>query len=176
MNTTVHTREHASILEITPEENTCPPCRSSLSDRNSDSAESPKSPSPHCSHVLPARLFSQPTSTTQTSNIPAGIPQQQDMLNNNKTISVTSMLLSLTRFSGSSQMTVYYSQFTKSKALNGSLPWSWIKAPKPYARLDHGDPPSSFRTKETDYNVSSWTDANQFLLLRRTPGLTQDPQ
>ena len=89
--------------------------------QNSDVAESSKSPSPHCSHVLPARLFSQPTSTTQTSNIPAGIPQQQDMLNNNKTISVTSMLLSLTRFSGSSQMTVYYSQFTKSKALSGIL-------------------------------------------------------
>ena len=129
MNTTVHTREHASILEITPEENTCPPCRSSLSDRNSDSAESPKSPSPHCSHVLPARLFSQPTSTTQTSNIPAGIPQQQDMLNNNKTISVTSMLLSLTRFSGSPQMTVYYSQFTKSKALNGNLLGRGLKHP-----------------------------------------------
>ena len=86
------------------------------------------------------------------------------MLNNNKTISVTSMLLSLTRFSGSSQMTVYYSQFTKSKALNGSLPWSWIKAPKLYARLDHGDPPSSFRTKEIEYKIASWVDSNQVTL------------
>ena len=41
---------------------------------------------------------------------------------------------------------------------------SWIKAFKLYVRIDHGNPISSVRTKEIEYNVASWVDANQFAL------------
>ena len=41
---------------------------------------------------------------------------------------------------------------------------SWIKTLKLYVRIDHGNPVSSFKTKEIDYKISSWVDANQFAL------------
>ena len=66
-------------------------------------------------------FLNQPRLRKQTSsNIPSRI-LQQDMSNKKKNISVTSTLLSLILFSGLSQIIIFYSQFTKSKAFSGSL-------------------------------------------------------
>ena len=41
---------------------------------------------------------------------------------------------------------------------------SWIKTLKLYVRIDHGNPVSSFRTKEIEYKIASWVDSNQVTL------------
>ena len=160
-----HTRTCRRPRKWTPEDNTCLPCPSSLNGRTRIQPSPPKA-----LHLIVAMCYqhnsflNQPRLRKQTSsNIPARI-LQQDMSNRKKSISVTSKLLSLILFSGLSRIIIFYSQFTKSKALNGSLPWSWIKAPKLYLRLDYGDPIKSARTKEIEYHVSSWDTDNTFTL------------
>ena len=85
------------------------------------------------------------------------------MSDKKKNISVTSTLLSLIQFSRLLNNYILFSVH-KVEGFQWQPPLSWIKAPKLYVRLDHGDPPTSFRTKETDFHISNWTDADQFML------------
>ena len=132
--------------------------------QDSDSAEFPKSPSPHCSHVLPARLLSQINvdytskpltyhSESYNKICPARRKTSRLLVHRSilfgfepLPINLMLLLLSVHRVDG----------------LGGER--SWIKTLKLYVRLDRGDPPFSFRTTEVDYNISSWADANQFTL------------
>ena len=120
-------------------------------------------------------FLKQPRLRKQTSsNIPARA-LQQDMLNRKKNISVTGMVFPLIRFSGSAQINTLF-PVHKVEGFQWEPPLSWIKAPKLYVRLDHGEPPSSFRTKETDFKASDWTDANQFTLWVATSNIHLHPK
>ena len=121
----------------------------------------------------------QPRLRKQTSNLPLRI-LQQDMSNRKKNISVTSTLLSLILFSGLSQIIIFNSQFIKSKAFSGSLLCLGSKhlsstcdstteiLPLPSERKKRI---SIFRTGPMRTSLCC-----RLLLLRRTPGLNQDPQ
>ena len=160
-----HTREHSSVVGIDWQNpDTCVPWRSSLNGRTRIQPSFPRAlhliVTMCCQHDS---VLNQPRLRKQTSsNTPARI-LQQDMSNRKKNISVTSTLLSLIQFSRLLNNYILFSVH-KVEGFQWQPPLSWIKAPKLYVRLDHGDPPSSFRTKETDFNISNWTDANQFIL------------
>ena len=82
---------------------------------------------PRALHLIAAMCYqhdsflNQPRLRKQTSSSIPARTLLQDMSNKKKNISVTSTLLSLILFSGLSRMIIFYSQFTKSKALSGNL-------------------------------------------------------
>ena len=177
-----HTREHSSVVGIDWQNpDTCVPWRSSLNGRTRIQPSFPRAlhliVTMCCQHDS---VLNQPRLRKQTSsNIPARI-LQQDMSNRKKSISVTSKLLSLILFSGLSRIIIFYSQFTKSKAFSGSLLCLGSKhlsstcdsttetLPLPSERKKQI---SIFRTGPMRTSLCC-----ELLLLRRTPGLNQNPQ
>ena len=117
-----HTRTCRRPRKWTPEDNTCLPCRSSLNGRTRIQPSPPRA-----LHLIVAMccqydsFLNQPRLRKQTSSSVPARTLQQDMSNRKKNISVTSTSLSLILFLGLSRMITFYSQFTKSKALNGIL-------------------------------------------------------
>ena len=132
--------------------------------QNSDSAEFPKYLSPRCSLVLPARLLSQTNldyaskpltyhseyynKICQTERKTSPLLVHRSILFGFEPLPINLMLLLLS--------------VHRVDGLDGER--SWIKKLKLYVRIDHGNPVSSFRTKEIEYKIASWVDSNQVTL------------